>query len=137
MGGLGSPVGCSTACLATAPTAAGSRLPSSSLTGPDSMCWSGRQLSMPVGAGVLLRHSHPMGLNTLVRGQTSLGWGGYRVWVLTGQAEPAASPHYGNLQGEAPPEGLGAPPWGPACVASPLACHGEGLPSFLPLGILP
>lgn len=134
---VGSPVGCSTACLATALTAAGSRLSSSSLTGPDSMCWSGRQLSVRVGAGVLLRHSHLMGLNTPVRVKTSLGWGGHRAWALTGQAEQSASPHYGNFQGEAPPEGLGAPPWGPACVASPLACHGEGLPSILPLGIPP
>lgn len=71
------------------------------------------------------------------KGEKEPGGGGHRAWVLMGWVEPAASPHDGNLWGEAPPEGLGAPPWGLACTASLLACHGEGLPSILPLGIPP
>lgn len=60
-----------------------------------------------------------MGLSNPERGKTSLEVGGPRAWVLMGW-----------LSQQRWEFGLGAPPWGPACLAPPLACPGRGCLPF-------
>lgn len=52
------------------------------------------------------------------------GQGGNRDGGGRGEGTERLCPCRGNLQGGAPPERLGAPPWGPARPASLLACQG-------------